>query len=576
MTVWPHMWRILLWTAILLLSGGSSAQTPPAGAAADIDVGNVERITPRLAIATGQRGGLAGAPLVDHDRLFVVTSFPHSVMAIELARADAPVLWRYTPEANGMAAGLATRDLTTNGAALSNGRLFLNTFDGHTIALDAETGNVLWDVAMADVGRGETLLAAPLLAGGRVFIGNSGSDFGVRGWMAALDAASGRVLWKHYNTGPDADVGIGSGFASPYLPRDPDPGVASWPPDAWQQGGGGLAGAPIHDAAAGLLAYATGHPAPWNAEQRPGANYFTAGIFARDATTGDARWFTPINPHDLYGFGAEGSLIAADLRWQGQDRAVLLHPDANGMVYVLDRRSGKILSAKPFIDVNATEGVDLGSGTLHRNPAKATQVNSTTRDICPAWPGATGGTAQAAFAPASGLLYIPASRLCMDMEARQASFMPGTPYMGANLRAKAAHGARQRGALIAWDVLAGKPSWTIEEILPIESGVLATAGGVVFYGTLDGWFKAVDAGSGKPLWQFRAASGIIGQPVSFRRADGHQYIAVLSGVGGAAGAVARQEIDIRDATAARGYANAIRDLKPSPGAGGILYVFSLP
>jgi lanthanide-dependent methanol dehydrogenase len=572
----PRAWHVLLWTAVFAASGVSFAQPVQNGAAGKIDAGSVGRLTLRMAFPTGQRGGHAGAPVVDGDRLFVLTPFPHSVLAFDLARPDAPVLWRYARRADGAAWGLATRNITTTGIALTAGRLFLNTFDGHTIGLDAATGNVLWDVAMAEIDQGQSLLAAPLVAGDRVFIGSNGGDFGVRGWVAALDASSGRVLWRRYNAGPDVDVGVGKDFRSQYLPAQADLGVSSWPPDAWQQGGGDLAGTPIHDAVRGLLVYATGHPAPWNAEQRQGANYFTSGLFARDAVTGAARWFVPINPHDPYGLGAEGSLIPVELPWQGGDRAVLIHPDASGVVYVLDRSSGEILSAHRFVDVNASTGVDISSGTLRRNPDKAIRVNSTTRDICPAWPGATGGTAQAAFSPQTGLLYIPASRLCMDMEARQTSFMAGTPYIGANIRAKAPRDSKGRGALIAWDPVAGKPVWTVEESLPLESGVLATAGGVVFYGTLDGWFKAVDARSGKPLWQFRTSSGIIGQPVSLERADGRQYIAVLAGVGGAAGAVAQDEIDIRDATAAHGYGNAIRDLKPPPAPDGMLYAFGLP
>ncbi len=567
--------RMLLCTAVLLASASGFAVSLQSSAASDIDVGNVGGMTLRLALPIRQTSGSAGRAIFDHDRLFVITPFPHSVLALNLARTDASVLWRYSPRADGMAAGLATGHVTTDGAVLSAGRLFLNTFDGHTIALDAATGGVVWDVAMADVERGETLLVAPLAIDDRIYIGNSGSDFGVRGWMAALNAATGRMLWKRYNAGPDVEVGIGEGFSSPYLPREPDLGVTSWPANAWQQGGGGLADAPIYDAPLGLLIHTTGHPAPMNAEQRPGANYFTSGLFARDALSGDARWFVPINPHDLYGFGAAGSLIPADIHWQGNNRAVLIHPDANGMVYVLDRSSGQILSAHPFLEVNASEGLDARSGTLRGNPAKAAHVNSTTRDICPAWPGATGGTARAAFAPQTGLLYIPVSRLCMDMEARQASFMPGTPYMGANLRIKPPRDSNRRGALLAWDVAAGRLAWSADESLPVESGVLATAGGVVFYGTLDGWFKAVDASSGRPLWQFHAASAIVGQPIGFQRADGRQYIAVAAGVGGAAGAVAQKEIDIRDATAARGYANAIRDLKPAA-TDGMLYIFSLP
>jgi PQQ-dependent dehydrogenase (methanol/ethanol family) len=572
---WLRTWLIVLCTAVLLPDARSVAQSPQYGAAGEVRPDNVGRLILRRAIAIDQRGGYAGAPVVDGDRLFVVAPFPHTVLAIDLSAADTAELWHYSPRPNGVASGLASTDVTTGGLVLSSGRLFLNTFDGHTIALDEATGRVLWDVAMTQAESGETLLAAPLVVGDRVYIGNSGSDFGARGWMAALDAASGRVLWKRYNTGPDSEVGIDSSFAAHDLSRDPDLGVRSWPPDAWRHGGGTLAGVPVYDAERGVLIHATGHPAPWNAEQRPGANYFTAGVFARDAATGAARWFVPINPHDLYGLGAKGSLIAADLRWQGHDRAVLIHPDANGMVYVLDRASGTILSANPFLTVNATEGVDVSAGELRRNPAKATQVNATTRDICPAWPGATGGTAQAAYSPQTDLLYIPASRLCMDLETRQANFIPGTPYAGANLRIKAPRGNNSRGALIAWNIAAGKPAWTIEESLPVESGVLATSGGIVFYGTLDGWFKATDARSGEPLWRFHAASGIIGQPVSFQRADGHQYIAVLAGIGGAAGAVTLQDIDIRDATAAHGYANAIRDLQPSA-RGGMLYIFSLP
>ena len=567
-------WLIVLCAAVLLTSSVTFAQPPQYSAADEIRADDVGRMILRRAIVAGQHSGYAGAPMVDDDRLFVVTPFPHTVMALSLATANAAELWRYSPHADSMAFGLAT-NVTAGGIALSSGRLFLNTFDGHTIALDAAAGGVLWDIKMTDVDRGETLLAAPVVAEDRVYIGNSGGDFGARGWMAALDAGSGRMLWKRYNTGPDTEVGIGGSFAAQYLPRDPELGVRSWPPDAWQHGGGDLAGSPVFDSARGLLIYATGHAAPWNADQRPGANYFTAGVFARDAATGAARWFVPINPHDLYGLGAEGSLVAADLRWKGRERPVLIHPDANGMVYVLDRASGAILAANPFIVINATEGVEVSDGRLRRNPAKATQVSATTRDICPAWPGATGGTAQAAYSPQTGLLYIPASRLCMDFEPLQANFISGTPYTGADIRIKTSRGSSGRGALIAWNVAAGKSEWTVDEPQPIEGGILATAGGIVFYGTLDGWFKAVDARSGKPLWRFHVASGIIGQPISFQRSDGHQYVAVLAGIGGAAGAVAQQDIDIRDATAAHGYANAIRDLPPDS-SDGMLYIFGLP
>jgi len=205
--------RFLVCIAALLASETTLAQPCRPGAAGNIDVSNVSQMTLCLALPTGQTGAHSGAPIFEHDRLFIVTPFPHSVLALDLTRSGAPVLWRYSPPSMAMASGLATRNATTNGAVLSSGRLFLNTFDGHTIALDSATGNVLWNVPTTAVDRGETLLAAPMVAGDRVFIGNNGSDFGVRGWMAALDAASGQILWKRFNTGPDSGVGIGEGFA---------------------------------------------------------------------------------------------------------------------------------------------------------------------------------------------------------------------------------------------------------------------------------------------------------------------------------------------------------------------------
>ena len=275
MSVWLRPWRTLLCTALLLASAESFAQPPQSAAVGEINVSNVGGMILRLALSTGRSGGQAGGPLFDHDRLFVITPFPHSALALDVARTDASVLWRYSPRANGVASGFAIPDVTTEGAVLLADRLFLNTFDGHTIALDAATGKVLWDVAIAEVERGETLLVAPLATDDRIFIGSNGSDFGVRGWMAALDAASGRMLWKRYNTGPDAEVGIGEDFASPYLPRRR--GSRRSELASRYIGSRAAAGSPIHrlyDAASGLLFYATGHPAPWNAEQRPGQQLF--------------------------------------------------------------------------------------------------------------------------------------------------------------------------------------------------------------------------------------------------------------------------------------------------------------
>jgi PQQ-dependent dehydrogenase (methanol/ethanol family) len=528
---------------------------------AEINRSNVKGLQPILAFSIDRPNGYAGAPAVLGDDAYLVTPFPNTVYALDLGHPDNPVRWQVSPPADMRALGVACCGTTASGVVLAGERLYLNTLDGHTLSLDATTGSVQWNVQTADLGKGETLSQPPVVADGRVYIGNAGDDFGARGWVAARDAVSGNLLWKRYSTGPDSDVGIADGF----VPRgvheeDHDLGMASWPPGGWQQGGGGLADNLLYDPVLGLLIYGTGHPAPWDAEARPGENYWTSGLFARDPVTGATHWFEPISPHDRYSFGAGGSLIPADIPWQGRKRALLLHPDANGHVYVSDRASGELLSAPAFTTIDA----------------KPVGTNSVTRDVCPGWPGATGGgTAAAAFSPRTQLLYIPASRLCMDMEPRQTSYVPGTPFTGVNLRMKAPrHGGR--GASIGWDVTAGKQAWSIDEPFPVESGVLATAGGLVFYGTLDGWVKAADARTGQLLWRFQTGTEVVGQPISFQRADGRQCIAVLAGGGSVAGQVAQNSIDVRDATAAQGYANALRDLLPPKRAGGMLYVFALP
>jgi lanthanide-dependent methanol dehydrogenase len=546
----------------------------------EITTNNVARLKLVFYFRTGQSGGQSGAPAVAGDLLLFQTAFPHTLYALDIHQQGAPIRWSFTPPSDRRAAGLTCCDATVGGPVAADGQVVLNTLDGHTVALDAATGQVLWDVMAATLSSGETLSTSPLIAGDRIIIGSAGDDFGARGWVAGLDPHTGATVWKRFNTGPEDDVGIGAGFNPPY-PRDQrhDGGVATWPPQAWQQGGGGLAGNLAYDRDHGILLYGTGHPAPWNPDPRPGDNKWTSGLFARAAQTGDARWFVSISPHDLYALGAAGSVLLADMQWQGQDRNLLIHPDANGQVYVLDRGTGAILSAAPFVPINATQGVDIPTDTLRRNVAMDVSPNAVTRDICPGWPGATGadGTSlgASALSPQKRLLYVPASRLCMDMEPRDTSFMSGTPFVGANLRMKAPSGI-SRGALIAWDVSAARPAWTAAEDFPVEGGVLATAGGVVFYGTLDGAFKAVDARDGHLLWQFHASQGIIGQPITFRLADGHQYVAITAGTGGPAGRVAENGIDPRDATAAHGYANALRDLKQPADPSGMLYVFALP
>jgi PQQ-dependent dehydrogenase (methanol/ethanol family) len=544
------------------------------GTRTEIGVDTVAMLKLAFAFRTGSPHGHAGAPQVAGNTLFLMTPFPHTLFALDLTRPGAPVRWQYAPNPNGKAEGLACCDTINMGPTVAGDRVYVNTLDGHTMALEAKNGSVAWDVATANLSSGETLTSSPLVADGKVFVGNAGDDYGARGWIAALDPGTGRELWRRFSTGPDKDVGIGPGFTPHYAAdRGADLGETTWSASDWEHGGGSVSGPILYDPELNLILHGTGHPAPWNPDQHPGYNKWTSGLFARDPDTGMARWFDQLNPHDLFALGSAGTNLMVDRTWRGTARKLMIHPDPNGYVYVLDRDTGEIVSAEPLTTVTATHGVDLASGALRRDDNRASRFGTVTRDVCPGWPGAVGGAS--ALSTDGKLLYIPVSRLCMDMEARNTSFIEGTAFIGANLRAKSPSDG-MRGALIGWDIDAGRPAWVVQEKFPVAGGVLALASGVVFYGTLDGILKAVDGRSGRELWRFQASSGIIGQPMTYRGPDGHPYIAVLAGLGGTFGTVARHGIDKRDATAAFGMANALQDVPSPADPSGTLYVFGLP
>jgi PQQ-dependent dehydrogenase (methanol/ethanol family) len=507
--------------------------------------------------------------------MYVVTPFPNYVYALDLSKPGAPQKWKYQPHPEPAAQGVACCDVVNRGGVYWEGKFIFATLDGNVIALDANTGKELWKTRLGDINKGETITMAPLVVKDKVLVGNSGGEFGVRGWLVALDAATGKQAWKAWSTGPDADVLTGPAFKPFYASdRGKDLGVGSWPPEAWKIGGGTVWGWISYDPQLDLIFYGTGNPGPWNAEQRPGDNKWTAGIFARDPDTGQARWFYQFSPHDLFDYDAINENLLIEVPWRGKRRKVIARPERNGFFYLLDRATGQVLAADPFFPVNAILKIDLETGRPQYNPEKRPTSGRTTRHVCPTSAGAKDWN-PSAFSPRTGLVYIPHSNLCMDWEPAEVNYIAGTPYIGAETRMYAGPGGH-RGTFTAWDPARRRAAWTIREDLPVWSGALATAGDLVFYGTMDGWFKAVDARSGKLLWKFKTDSGIIGQPVSYRGPDGRQYVAVLSGIGGWPGAVVVANLDTRDATAGGGWANAIPDLKDRTAPGGTLYVFALP
>lgn len=541
----------------------------------EISRDNVDKLQVAFTFSTGVNRGQESAPLVVGDTMYVLSPYPNILFALDLTKPGAPLKWQYNPKPDSSAQGVACCDLVNRGPTYANGRVFFNTLDAHTVAVNAQTGEPVWNVKLGDINKGETMTMAPLVIRDKVYVGLSGGEYGVRGWLQALNLETGKTVWKAYSTGPDKDVLIGAEFKPFYdSEKGADLGVSTWPPNAWEQGGGPVWGWLSYDPELNLVYYGTGNPGPWNANQRPGDNKWTSGIFARDADTGAARWFYQIAPHDVHDWDAINELVLLDIVWQGEARKVLVQPGRTGLVYVLDRVSGELLSAQPFHALTAITGVDMATGRMQLNPEKLPAENRVVRDICPTSAGAKDWN-PSAFSNQTGWLYLPHNNLCMDWESVQTSYIAGTPYVGAEVRMIPGPGGH-RGEFSAWDIIQGKEVWTVKERFPVMSGAVATAGGLVFYGTMDGWFKAVDTQSGDVLWQFKTGSGIIGQPTTYRGPDGHQYVAILSGVGGWAGAIVSGDLDPRDSTAAAGFVNVMKDLKQVTTKGGTLYVFRLP
>lgn len=493
---------------------------------------NARSLHPVWTFSTGVLGGHEGQPLVVDNTMYVVTPWPNVLYAFDLSKEGYPLRWKYRPAVSPNAIGIACCDSVNRGAFYSEGRVFYNLLDGHTVAVDAKTGRELWKTEVADNASGETVTMAPLVVRDRVIVGASGGEFGIYGWLKALDASSGKVVWTARNIGPDAGMLIHPDSFKPPYPQGADQGALSWANDAWKTGGAPVWGWLSYDPELDLIYYGTGNPSPYNSEQRVGDNKWSNSVLARRPSDGTLIWAYQFTPHDNWDYDSTGAMILAEVKVQGHPVKALVHFDKNGFQYALDRATGKLLSATPFVPVNWATSVDLQTGKPVLDPTRQTGASKgNVRDICPSLEGGVSPASPPAYSPHLGWFFTSTNNFCMDYAASRATYLKGTPYMSVNSPYIAGPGGHL-GALVAWDAGAGKKVWEIDEPYPSWSGVLATAGDVVFYGTLDGWFKSVDATTGKILSKFKVGSGVVGNPITFRGADGKQYVAVFAGVGG--------------------------------------------
>jgi PQQ-dependent dehydrogenase (methanol/ethanol family) len=559
-----------------------------------INAKNVKNLQPAWSFSTGVLRGHEGGPLVIDGTIYIHTPFPNTVYALD--QKTQSVIWEYTPTMDAdVTIPVMCCDTVNRGLAYGDGKIFLQQADTVLTALDAKTGKRIWSVQNGDPKLGMTNTQAPLVVKDKVITGISGGEFGVRGFLAAYDMKTGQLAWKGYSMGPDGDTLIKPGQSTTWengkvTKLGKNSGTSSWKGDQWKIGGGTTWGWYSFDPKLNLIYYGSGNPSTWNPTQRPGDNKWSMSLWARDADTGEVKWVYQMTPHDEWDFDGINETVLVDQKIKGKMRQMLVHFDRNGFGYTLDRVTGELLIAEKFDkSVNWASHIDMKSGrpqiVAKYSPEQNGEDNNTV-GVCPAALGAK-NQQPVSFSPQTGLFYISGNHLCMEYEPFEVSYTAGQPYVGAtltmmpagaNVITGKADGTTNLGQFTAFDATTGKIKWSNKETFSVWSGSLATAGGVVFYGTLEGYLKAVDAKTGKELYKFKTPSGIIGN-VNTWSFEGKQYVGVLSGIGGWAGIGIAAGLDSGEASSnseGLGAVGAYRSLSSFTKLGGVFTVFALP
>src|SRR6478672_10990162 len=546
-----------------------------------INASNAGKLQVAWTFSTGVLRGHEGGPLIIGNMMYVHTPFPNKVYALDLSQ-ESKIVWMYEPKQDPNVIPVMCCDTVNRGVAYGDGKIFLHQADTTLVALDAKTGQVAWSSKNGDPGKGSTGTSAPMVIKDKVLIGISGGEFGVQCHVTSYDLKTGKQVWRAYSEGPDEQILVDPVKTTELgKPVGKDSSLKTWQGDQWKIGGGCTWGWMSYDPDLNLVYYGSGNPSTWNPSQRPGDNKWSMTIWARDADTGMAKWVYQMTPHDEWDYDGVNEMILADQNIGGTARKTLVHFDRNGFAYTLDRVNGELLVAEKFDPkVNWATKVDMDkSSKTYGRPLVVSQYSTeqngqdvNSKGICPAALGSK-DEQPAAFSPVTGLFYVPTNHVCMDYEPFRVSYTAGQPYVGATLSMFPPSGENYMGNFIAWDARTGKIVWSNKEQFSVWSGALATAGGVVFYGTLEGYLKAVDARTGKELYKFKTPSGIIGNVTTYEH-RGKQYIAVLSGVGGWAGL--GMAAGLTEPTAGLGAVGGYKDLAKYTTLGGSLFVFALP
>jgi PQQ-dependent dehydrogenase (methanol/ethanol family) len=487
---------------------------------AQINTGNVDKLKMQWALQLGTNRSQESTPILVGDTLYVTSSFgPKNTYAVNAKTGE--VKWTYQPDVPKGIDQFACCDVNNRGVAHADGKIFLGRLDAHVVALDAKTGKELWKTAVIDYTGGSVITSPPTVVKNLVITGYGGGEYGVRGSIVALDQATGKEVWRTQTV--------------------PQPGELhgdTWKGDSGKLGGAVAWGLGSYDPKLNLVYYGTSNPSPWTAAVRGNdssdigkfSNLYSASVLALNADTGKITWHYQFTPHDAWDYDGINEMVFADLPVDGKKTPVLMQANRNGFFYVIDRANGKLISAKQYVDgVNWATSIDMktGSPVETAGNVKRPGMKRKASDVCPNLLGGKNWMPMS-YSEQTGLVYIPTLNLCMDMEGIQPEYKRGAFYLGVNFDlgklGKGGHG----GGVKAWDPVKQQEVWFNKDDQPWSGGLITTAGGVAFHGDVKGWFKALDAKTGKVLWKFNTGSGISAAPMTYTL-DGKQYVAVVSG-----------------------------------------------